>query len=640
VRFIVAATLVACLTTPLVVSSVHTQTAQAQPPRFRAGVDLLTLQTSVVDKSGVPVADLQPSDFTVRVDGQPRTVLFARFYRATDMMTGAATPAVAAPASNTATSGGRVVVFVVDRDSIRSGSERPFLDSAAKLLDALTPADAVGLVGIPTGTVELTRDHTRVREQLLKMTGTEPRLMVGDERTITWNEAYAIADQRDANVRAMVIERECGNKTGPANCAQMIDDQAREILQVGRGHVRSALAVLTNLAKRLEPIRAPKHIVLLSGGKGFDQDLLPDYRQFARQTAASGIVVYAVHLDQIGDAASTRRGAGSSFGGRDMSTGLTTIAGMTGGAYYSATARAVGVFDRIKSEVNNFYELGIESTAADEGKPHEIEVKVNRPGVSVRARQQVMLPVAGATTSAPADPLLTLLQQPVDAAEIPLNVAAYTTRGSEPSTLKVMLSAELGGPQTRAPAEWAFLFLAPDGQLAADGRQTIEQPAEGPWALTASAQLAPGRYRLRFAVIDAGRRAGLIDVPLVIGLRAAGGLQMSDLIVGTPVESRLQPRSRLAQGSRLTALIEIMSADAALLEKSRVAFELVPAGSAEPVQRVLMAARSAGSDVVLLNEAHVETSSLAPGRYTASAIPLVDGQPVGRVSRVVEITRR
>jgi hypothetical protein len=50
-----------------------------------------------------------------------------------------------------------------------------------------------------------------------------------------------------------------------------------------------------------------------------------------------------------------------------------------------------------------------------------------------------------------------------------------------------------------------------------------------------------------------------------------------------------------------------------------------------------MASRSGGSDVLLLSEAQIDTTALAPGRYIASAIALVETQPVGRVSRTFEV---
>jgi hypothetical protein len=333
----------------------------------------------------------------------------------------------------------------------------------------------------------------------------------------------------------------------------------------------------------------------------------------------------------------------SAFGGRDLSQGLTTLTGMTGGAFFNGVGRGTGVFDRIKVALSNYYELGIETLAEDAtGKPRDIEVKVSRPGLSVRARKQVTIPDRATVAAWSVDPVKTLLQQPTDLAELPIALTAYTTRGGEDKTLHVLLSAEIGSAQSRLPADWGFVVIH-QGNVVASGRQQIEPgsvdaSAKGPWPITTSAKLAPGGYRVRFAAADPDGRAGVIDVPLTVGLRAAGDLQVSDLILGTAEGAKLQPRARIARGVQIAALIELLSTDPNRLTKSGAVIEIIRAGSAEPVTRVQMAAGGGSSGATLLNEAQIDTSSFAPGRYTASVTVLQDNQPVGRVSRVFEIT--
>jgi hypothetical protein len=87
----------------------------------------------------------------------------------------------------------------------------------------------------------------------------------------------------------------------------------------------------------------------------------------------------------------------------------------------------------------------------------------------------------------------------------------------------------------------------------------------------------------------------------------------------------------------LAALIELLSADPARLELARVTLEVIPAGSAQPVLRLLMAAKNGSGPTVLLNQASIDTARLEPGRYTAIAIPVRGDQPLGRVSRVFEV---
>ncbi len=410
------------------------------------------------------------------------------------------------------------------------------------------------------------------------------------------------------------------------------------MLATGRAHVQTVMSVLSRVAEGLAPLRGSKHIVMLSGGLPFGQDLLPHFEEFAKKAAAAQIVFYAVHLDQPDSDAGDRKVVTSAFGGRDRAQGLAAIAGMTGGAFFEGVGRATGVFERIKTELNNYYELGVETLPEDlAGQPHDIEVKVNRPGLSVRARRQVTLPDRATIAARLADPVKVLLAQPTDIADLPVGIAAYTTRGDEASTLRVLLSGEIGGPQAKVPVDWGFLVLN-EGNVVGNGRARIDAAKPGPWAVTTSAKLAPGTYRLRFVASDADGRAGVADVLLTVGLRAAGDLQTSDLIVGTADGGRLQPRTQIARGAGGSALIELYSNDPARLEQTTAVLEIIPAGSAEPVKRYLMARRSSPmSGAILIAEGDFATEALAPGRYSASVITLVDNQPVGRVSRAFEI---
>lgn len=622
---------------------------QQSPPVFRSGVDLLTVQASVMDKDSRPIRDLKASDFTVTVSGQPRKVVFARF-NGTDA-TGVYAPSpsgAAATGPSVPAVSGRLVMFVVDRDTIRTGSEKPLLEAGSRVLDALAPSDAVGLLGLPTGGVKPTREHQRVRAALNEMTGTMP--LPPWRWHITWTEAAGI-ERQDKQMLAQVVYRECrgaaaprdpdggGRPRVPEECNSGVVVQANEMLLMARSGARSTLAALNNLTGRLRPLRGPKHLVLVSGGLRFDQELLGEYNQFANKAALTGLVLHAIHVDQAStDVTTSRRDVTSAFGGRDMSEGLTTMAGMTGGSFFYGVGSAAGVFDRIGTEITNFYELGLEALPTDvDGRPRDLSVKVTREGATVRARAQVALDPSVAPKPGTPEALRTLLEQPTDIADLPLRVATYTTRGDDPSLLKVLMTAHVGAPAVRAPLQWAFIVLN-DENVIASGRSTLEKADTSPVIITASAKLLPGRQRIRFAAIDADGRSGVVDVPLTVGLRAAGGLQLSDLIVGSAAAGRFLPSTLVRSGAPLAAMIEVMSSDAARLTRTRVALEIVPDGTVEPVQRVLMAARSGIADTILLNEAQISTSTLVPGRYTASATVLIDAQPVGKVSRGFEVS--
>ena len=63
----------------LAVSSLHGQTQSDQPrATFRSAVDLVSIQASVRDKHGRPLPGLKATDFEVRDNGQPRSILSLR----------------------------------------------------------------------------------------------------------------------------------------------------------------------------------------------------------------------------------------------------------------------------------------------------------------------------------------------------------------------------------------------------------------------------------------------------------------------------------------------------------------------------------------------------------------------------------
>ena len=94
-----------------------------QQPTFRSGVDLLRVDVAVVDDQGHPVRDLRPEDFVVTVDGVPRRVGFAQFYGPDETPRAASGVEPVSTATNLAAPKGRVLVLVVDIDSIIPGKE-------------------------------------------------------------------------------------------------------------------------------------------------------------------------------------------------------------------------------------------------------------------------------------------------------------------------------------------------------------------------------------------------------------------------------------------------------------------------------------------------------------------------------------
>ncbi|MEO8520972.1 MAG: VWA domain-containing protein [Acidobacteriota bacterium] len=598
--------------------------AARQQPRgtFRSGVALLTIDASVRDAGGRPIADLTAADFTVRIDGEARAVATARLFGGAP----AAPPAAVAGFTRSLDlTPGRLVVVAIDRESLASGAEKAAFETAGRLFRALSPADAAGVVGIPTGGLELTRDHGAAADAVARMTGTAP---IQDWRyRLSWEEVLAY-ERADRQTIDRVQEREC--QAASMTCAPGLDRQAREMRTVGRFRVQTVATRMGTLFDSLAPLHAPKQIILMSGGLPFDATLQPFYEDLARRAARAHVALFVVHLDQPSFDASQRDNAGTT-NGREYLTGLANIASSTGGAFYTASGRAAGVFDAVLTDVRSFYQLGIESRPADaDGKSHRVEVTVNRPGAHVRAPAALALPN---NPDSGGDPLERALGEPVDVQDLPLQVATYVRHGRDPGTVRLTVAAELPGEFRSAPRQLAFT-ISQGGKQIAGQRVTMDTGAQDSAATTV--EIAPGEYRLRAGMVDETGRVGTLDMPLRAGLRTSAGVLLSDLLVGTYTDGVLTPRSRLVPDHEGAALVELSSGES--LAGVTGVLELIPAGATSPAARLPLALHTSERDTrVVLAESRISPAGLPAGPYVASALFARDGTGFARVSRSIEI---
>lgn len=70
---------------------------QPQPPVFRAGVELVSVDVTALDTNGRQVTDLIAADFQVEVDGDRRQVVSAEYVRAVDPLRVIGAPRKVAP---------------------------------------------------------------------------------------------------------------------------------------------------------------------------------------------------------------------------------------------------------------------------------------------------------------------------------------------------------------------------------------------------------------------------------------------------------------------------------------------------------------------------------------------------------------
>ena len=205
-------------TAALACAAILAAAAQAPPPQgpppqapaFRSGIDLVTVDVTVLARSGQPVATLKAEDFTLLVDGSPRPIVSARLVEAATaaMPAAAAPPAPALPAVPAADAAARRrFVIVVDRDHIPAGEGQQMLQAAAKFIDSLPPGDGVALWTLPdSGTaLRFGEDRAEIKRRL--------RLAVG-----TYRAPYAPwIVGRDEAIKADAGARRCSNRSSPGS---------------------------------------------------------------------------------------------------------------------------------------------------------------------------------------------------------------------------------------------------------------------------------------------------------------------------------------------------------------------------------------------------------------------------------------
>ena len=613
----------------LIAALVAAATLQSQPT-FRSGVDLIRLDVSVVDKTGQPVSTLLPEDFSVRIDGTVRKVSFVRFYGAPTPPVAAAGPdAPAAFFTNVSRMPGRVVVFVVDLESIKPGAEKLVLETAGKLLDGLGPSDSAGLIPLPGKSVDLTRDHARVRTALTSLRGFAPRS--DHRRTLSPGEAEAF-ERGDRLTISDVVEREC--RPGEVECRRELADIAKQILVEANRRILSVLPTLTAVNAALQNIEAPKSVVLLSGGLAFTEQGRSRFVDLQQRSAESGVMTYVVQLEQPeGDAGNRRTAAGTSSRS-DMMLGLQNIAGATDGDFFAGVGKAVGVFDRIETAIGHSYQLGIEALPQDaDGRRHRIDVQVKRSGLTVKTRKELSI----SSTKRPPRTPVDVLALPTDVEETAIAASAYSFRGEETSTLKVILLLELLGHTASEPAPTYAISITQGDRVVFETADELTPSSSGGARAVVATQLAPGKYRLRTAALDSSGRAGSLDTPFGVGLRQAGEFQFSDLLLGTSAE-QFTPATHLQSGTPLTAMLELYTADPLLFADVNVELELRKGTDVAVVGRGTAHVMETAQDRRRVAEGRLTLDRLDPGLYSLSAIIRKGAVPVGKVTRTVAIT--
>jgi VWFA-related protein len=370
--------------------------ATSKPPRaaqqvFTSAVDVVEVETTVVDADGRQAGGLSANDFELTVDGSHRPIASVTYVP----QPLGAPEAPARAGKGGPPQDGRLMVVAVDEGNISAGGGHGAIQAAQRLLGALGRADRVALLAFPSGSVlDFTRDHARIQSALEHVVGHAPRQR--RDFAIGLSELFAFesgAGPLDRQTQQRVILREC---KGGSGCEDELRAEAEASLQDLIGRTRATAAALSALFTALERIQGRKTVILISEGL----ILRPDGRDtrtiaaIAARAAAARVTLYSILLGgELVDAADSRPSPSSAQDRAFQEDGLRELTSRSGGALLRVSGKADGAFDRLARELSGYYLIAFSVLPGDrDGKAHAISLATTRHDLTIRARTQFMVP--------------------------------------------------------------------------------------------------------------------------------------------------------------------------------------------------------------------------------------------------------
>ena len=193
------------------------ETVPAQPAPFRTGVELVTVDATVLDRKGRPLRGLAAKDFKVSVAGQPRRVVSAEFVDWTPARRRAPQPGRGCPSAPTrARAADGLFVFVVDQNTLEAGHGAPARGRGLELLSVVcTQRDRSALVVMPVGPKDRADVGARPRVST-RCSGRAARTtVISSGRAAAWPR-HETSPATECLALRRVAERECGSSTASA----------------------------------------------------------------------------------------------------------------------------------------------------------------------------------------------------------------------------------------------------------------------------------------------------------------------------------------------------------------------------------------------------------------------------------------
>jgi VWFA-related protein len=381
-------------------------------------VNRVIVPVVVRDKQGRAVGDLKKEDFQIYDGGKPQMI--SGFTVEKREVIESAPGSVVESAAQMSTPNAppqvtvlpkRITVYLFD-DLHLSAEDLAYLKKIdAKALDgALVGSDMAAVVST-SGKVNsgLTRDRAKLHDAIMSL---EPRsLYTGSAAEcpkIEYYEADLIENKHDGAAFAKVLAQvfACDpalNRQRDLEVAQsMVDSAARRVLTVGEQDVQVTLAAIKEFVRRMAKLPGQRTLILLSPGfVSITPQALGWESEIMDLAAQSNVTINALDARGLytGVTDIRERGAGQIIDSTQFAAMtraedvMSELAGGTGGAFFHHSNDLGAGFKSLTDapEVVYVLELSPDGVKPD-GSYHRLQVKVDREGMRLQARQGYSAP--------------------------------------------------------------------------------------------------------------------------------------------------------------------------------------------------------------------------------------------------------
>jgi len=553
-------TVLACL---LTTAAGHAQGSSSTPQpsaTFKTDVNLVEVHAVVTNARGEFVSDLTRDDFEIFESGRPQAPTVFQLVDTPLTAQARKTASVSAEPDVRASSArfdGRLYVIVLDdlhTNALRSQSVKR---AARQFVERHLADGDLAAVVHTSGRSDAGQELTPSRRLLLaavdKFHGQKLPSITGERLAVYLNERDMERATSDGS-----------DDSGSSSSRQSTPTEDPRDAERGMNAQR-ALGAIRNVAKWMADVPGRrKSLVLFSEGIEYDiydvfnnraaSSIIADARDAVAAAQRANVTIFAVDprgLTQLGDEAITIQslsddpgvdfGTSRGFGNELLMAqeGLISLAQETGGIAVVRQNDIAGGLARIERDTSRYYVLGyVADPIASPGKFRKIDVKVKRPGLTVRARRgyvpaDLRLADRRDTGVKPgtSPALAAALSNPVPVGDVPMRVWAAPFKG-QGKLASVALAVEIDGSALKyrqqddrflEDLELSIVAADPDGKVRGSDRQTLNLKLKpethqrlisgGGVRLLSRIELPPARYQLRLG-LHASNGGGVSTVPL------------------------------------------------------------------------------------------------------------------------------